>query len=979
MRTGDKVSAKKSIWRKRLRSLTVRLSLSITGELHQGEPGVKSQYLHGQTAAQREVAAPPIWRLGSLINYKSYYDLSRDITANIAKIPQVDVVAGVPKSGMIPAAMIASFLNVQLLDLDSLIFIYSTRSGVRKQRNDATRSHRVLIVDDSINTGAEFTRVRERLKHVAGDVSFVFCAVYGLSPSGQDSVADVVLSILPQPRIFQWNYRNHAIAEHSCFDLDGVLCVDPTDEENDDGEKYRTFLKNAIPLYLPRKPISAIVTSRLEKFRPETEQWLAHTGIRYKDLIMLDLPSASERRRLRAHASFKAEVYKSRGEILFVESNWKQAKEIASLADKPVICTLNDAFLYGRDHINSIQLAERDYSPENINEASQLRQKIGLLKQQLERLHPDISREVYAYENRSGKPHRQIHPINRERIIEKHSLKSAQRSPSSDGRRLLMISTTFDKRKGAGAAVSSGRLRDALRQEGWDVATIGLENFTENEPRGLDQPVGGQKIAFWNSYHNPKHSRSLLQKVDEVNPDVIILGAVDRGIMSMFDVARLEYPIVWIGRDNWIHTGGCLFKLPQEQVSMPPLGGEKFFSSLTCDKYLTSCTECPALSTGEQAKAELQYEIKRSVLQYRKDIVFAPISDWFASILARAPLTASHTIERVYNAIDLNEIRPLKEGRDYWRRKLELPLGKKLVLLAAHNLGNQRKGVGVLFDALKVDPLPEDVQLVLVGEVNAKQLPSSVQKSAIRLGFIESTEQMVELYNSVDLTLVPTLQETLSVVASDSIACGVPVVAFRTSGITDYVFHKTNGYLAEPFDGRDLLEGVKWVLSRTPPEISSLRECARRTAQEKFCRRTNATHLGALISRAKEQYQNLEGYPLELEKLEKAFGLIHLDNLARRRHYTRTGVEVGNSNNNDRNNRGDGSKKNNTNNKKRKNLFQRLSHSVSKRLKRWAPTSKAQSAWQGVRNGERWNRSSPSMAPIAKLGASTSKSEPDQM
>lgn len=28
----------------------------------------------------------------------------------------------------------------------------------------------------------------------------------------------------------------------TCFDLDGVFCVDPTWEENDDGEKYRKFI-----------------------------------------------------------------------------------------------------------------------------------------------------------------------------------------------------------------------------------------------------------------------------------------------------------------------------------------------------------------------------------------------------------------------------------------------------------------------------------------------------------------------------------------------------------------------------------------------------------------------------------------------------------------------------------------------------------------------------------------------------------------
>lgn len=48
--------------------------------------------------------------------------------------------------------------------------------------------------------------------------------------------------------------------------------------------------------YLPSHPIKALVTSRLEKYRPETEEWLRRHGVVYEQLIMLDLPSAAERR-----------------------------------------------------------------------------------------------------------------------------------------------------------------------------------------------------------------------------------------------------------------------------------------------------------------------------------------------------------------------------------------------------------------------------------------------------------------------------------------------------------------------------------------------------------------------------------------------------------------------------------------------------------------------------------------------------------
>ena len=84
------------------------------------------------------------------------------------------------------------------------------------------------------------------------------------------------------------------------------------------------------------------MTSRLEKYRKETEQWLAAHGIKYKKLYMLN-KTAEERRRLGLHAPFKASIYKQiKNSNMFIESNPKQAARIAELSGKPCICCLND-------------------------------------------------------------------------------------------------------------------------------------------------------------------------------------------------------------------------------------------------------------------------------------------------------------------------------------------------------------------------------------------------------------------------------------------------------------------------------------------------------------------------------------------------------------------------------------------------------------------------------------------------------------
>jgi uncharacterized HAD superfamily protein len=146
---------------------------------------------------------------------------------------------------------------------------------------------------------------------------------------------------VPYPRIFEWNAFHHPDISNSCFDLDGILCLDPTDDENDDGPCYEKFLASARTLFRPTQRIGHIVSARLERYRAQTEGWLAQAGIQYGQLHLIDLPTAAERIRLGAHSVHKAKVYTETGAVLFYESDLKQAQEIAQISGKPVLCTAN--------------------------------------------------------------------------------------------------------------------------------------------------------------------------------------------------------------------------------------------------------------------------------------------------------------------------------------------------------------------------------------------------------------------------------------------------------------------------------------------------------------------------------------------------------------------------------------------------------------------------------------------------------------
>lgn len=283
------------------------------------------------------------------LNYKTYKDLSTTIKNNISKLPtDTDLVVGIPRSGMIPAYMIALMLSKQACSLRE--FISGDFESVATYRVNLNKEIKnVLIIDDSINTGraSEDTKALIKEKGLDKKYNIKYAAIYYKNDDYKKYI-DIALEKVPQPRLFQWNYLNHTYLKDAAFDIDGVLCIDPTNEENDDGPKYKKFLLNAKPLFIPKYKIPYIITTRLEKYRSETEEWLKKHNVQYDHLVLLDGYTAEERRRLNVHGKFKAEQYKQLKDIqLFIESDRKQAEEIANLTGKLCFCASTDE-LFGR-------------------------------------------------------------------------------------------------------------------------------------------------------------------------------------------------------------------------------------------------------------------------------------------------------------------------------------------------------------------------------------------------------------------------------------------------------------------------------------------------------------------------------------------------------------------------------------------------------------------------------------------------------
>lgn len=273
-----------------------------------------------------------------MLNVRSVCDLNRAIMENIHRLDrrQFDVVVGIPRSGMLPATILATQLQLPLADVESFArgIVYE-RSG-----RPVMAKTRVLLVDDTVNHGTAMARAVATIQGRASAITR-FC-VFG-PYRGIEGLVDIFCETVQGPRAFEWNIAKHRRLARWGFDMDGVLCRDPEKSENDDGPRYLKFMRKAEPLFLPKRPIGHIVTCRLERYRNETEDWLRRHYVSFERLHMMPYNSKAERMAAGNRGGWKAGIVKQLGVEMFVESCPKQASIIARETGVPVWCTRTQA------------------------------------------------------------------------------------------------------------------------------------------------------------------------------------------------------------------------------------------------------------------------------------------------------------------------------------------------------------------------------------------------------------------------------------------------------------------------------------------------------------------------------------------------------------------------------------------------------------------------------------------------------------
>jgi orotate phosphoribosyltransferase len=301
------------------------------------------------------------------MEYRSVADLNHRITDWIHTLPpDLDVVAGIPRSGMLAANLLALHLNLPLTDVEGLIAGRVMHAGVRYDGTTVGQTlikrARVLVVDDSCRSGSTIRKVKEQLRRARLSYRLHFGAVFATPAAVREGRIELYAEIVPAPRAFEWNIFHAAGMGRYCVELDGVLARPHSASLASGVAGRHEALRDAEPLILPRAEIGWVVTSRSEEHREEAEEWLRRHDVRYRELVMgpagRNPAMAGDER-----AEFLAEAYVRAGATMFLTASARIACEVARMSGRPVFGVDAREMLYPDDYPRQQRVEVRPLHP----------------------------------------------------------------------------------------------------------------------------------------------------------------------------------------------------------------------------------------------------------------------------------------------------------------------------------------------------------------------------------------------------------------------------------------------------------------------------------------------------------------------------------------------------------------------------------------------------------------------------------------
>lgn len=320
-------------------------------------------------------------------------------------------------------------------------------------------------------------------------------------------------------------------------------------------------------------------------------------------------------------------------------------------------------------------------------------------------------------------------------------------------------------------------------------------------------PVGNKWSTIWHGLETrlfDRHglasneaTRLFVKQIQELKPDVIHIHNIHGYFLNyqiLFDfLAQSNIPVVWTVHDCWLYTGHCYY-----------------YSYAGCNKWQTGCGHCPQKKEFPASwlidRSHQNYEDKKQAFTSLPldQLTIVPVSEWIREEMQYSFFRNNqfHVIHNGINTNIFNIYNPEQVKQKYG-------LNGKHILLGVASIWSREKGFD---DCIQMaDFLHPDEMLVLVGVRSEQQ--KRLKKNMLGIPRTENIHQLAELYAAADAFINPTWQDNYPTVNLEAIACGTPVVTYRTGGSIEAITDQT-GFIVPQGNVKEMLEAARLISQR---------------------------------------------------------------------------------------------------------------------------------------------------------------------
>ncbi len=297
------------------------------------------------------------------------------------------------------------------------------------------------------------------------------------------------------------------------------------------------------------------------------------------------------------------------------------------------------------------------------------------------------------------------------------------------------------------------------------------------------------RIFDLHAFGSIRATSRLKKTIRQISPDIIHLHNLHGyylNIAGLFKYLKSsKYKIMWTLHDCWAFTGHCAY-----------------FDYVGCKKWQIECYHCPQKNRYPKSwlfdNSSYNFRKKKELFTGIKYLTLVVPSNWLASLVKKSFLK-EYPVELIRNGIDLEIFRPREST---FRQRYGLD--GKFIILGVANLWDERKGIKYFYELEKF--LKNDEAIVLVGKERERHI--SHTGKIIKIGRTENQQELAEIYSAADVFVNTTLEDNFPTTNLEALACGTPVITFRSGGSPEAINEKT-GFVIEKGDMVDLLNKIR--------------------------------------------------------------------------------------------------------------------------------------------------------------------------